>query len=194
MWIQGEADGCRMDCIFFLFSVKLGNLNQLYSLGTAYEFWNLFCCNLFWNLSLWFPVQQVDAALDLSHTQNIGRMIKAHFPHSQVCFFLTIACLISRSESFIKYCLLSISITRFSLLLFIIIFDSTHYNQSFWLTDSCFLSCSLLLFLLKRECSTMPMCYFEPSLSMEFPLLQERLLRDRNSSVMLINVAVEVCS
>jgi hypothetical protein len=27
---------------------------------------------------------QVDAALDLSHTQNIGRMIKAHFPHSQV--------------------------------------------------------------------------------------------------------------
>jgi RecF/RecN/SMC N terminal domain len=28
------------------------------------------------------PVQ-VDAALDLSHTQNIGRMIKAHFPQSQ---------------------------------------------------------------------------------------------------------------
>ncbi len=27
---------------------------------------------------------QVDAALDLSHTQNIGRMIKAHFPQSQV--------------------------------------------------------------------------------------------------------------
>ncbi|KAK6155866.1 hypothetical protein DH2020_010114 [Rehmannia glutinosa] len=26
---------------------------------------------------------QVDAALDLSHTQNIGRMIKTHFPHSQ---------------------------------------------------------------------------------------------------------------
>ena len=24
-----------------------------------------------------------DAALDLSHTQNIGRMIKAHFPHAQ---------------------------------------------------------------------------------------------------------------
>ncbi|MBA0821160.1 hypothetical protein Goarm_018033, partial [Gossypium armourianum] len=29
-------------------------------------------------------LQQVDAALDLSHTQNIGRMIKAHFPQSQV--------------------------------------------------------------------------------------------------------------
>lgn len=26
---------------------------------------------------------QVDAALDLSHTQNIGRMIKQHFPQSQ---------------------------------------------------------------------------------------------------------------
>ena len=26
---------------------------------------------------------QVDAALDLSHTQNIGRMIRAHFPYSQ---------------------------------------------------------------------------------------------------------------
>lgn len=30
-------------------------------------------------------LEQVDAALDLSHTQNIGRMIKTHFPHSQVC-------------------------------------------------------------------------------------------------------------
>ncbi len=28
-------------------------------------------------------IPQVDAALDLSHTQNIGRMIKAHFPQSQ---------------------------------------------------------------------------------------------------------------
>ena len=28
-------------------------------------------------------VVQVDAALDLSHTQNIGRMIKTHFPYSQ---------------------------------------------------------------------------------------------------------------
>lgn len=35
-------------------------------------------------------ILQVDAALDLSHTQNIGRMIKAHFPHSQVgrCYSL----------------------------------------------------------------------------------------------------------
>ena len=31
-----------------------------------------------------YILDEVDAALDLSHTQNIGRMIKAHFPHSQV--------------------------------------------------------------------------------------------------------------
>ncbi|KAK6132193.1 hypothetical protein DH2020_034051 [Rehmannia glutinosa] len=34
---------------------------------------------------------QVDAALDLSHTQNIGRMIKTHFPHSQVSFPASLA-------------------------------------------------------------------------------------------------------
>lgn len=37
--------------------------------------------NLPKTLQLFLP--QVDAALDLSHTQNIGRMIKAHFPQSQ---------------------------------------------------------------------------------------------------------------
>ncbi|VAH82577.1 unnamed protein product [Triticum turgidum subsp. durum] len=31
-----------------------------------------------------YILDEVDAALDLSHTQNIGRMIKAHFPQSQV--------------------------------------------------------------------------------------------------------------
>ncbi|KAF2315810.1 hypothetical protein GH714_040349 [Hevea brasiliensis] len=31
-----------------------------------------------------YILDEVDAALDLSHTQNIGRMIKAHFPHSQL--------------------------------------------------------------------------------------------------------------
>lgn len=30
-----------------------------------------------------YILDEVDAALDLSHTQNIGRMIKRHFPHSQ---------------------------------------------------------------------------------------------------------------
>ena len=30
-----------------------------------------------------YILDEVDAALDLSHTQNIGRMIRAHFPYSQ---------------------------------------------------------------------------------------------------------------
>lgn len=34
-------------------------------------------------LQLLLLALQVDAALDLSHTQNIGRMIKTHFPYSQ---------------------------------------------------------------------------------------------------------------
>ena len=30
-----------------------------------------------------YILDEVDAALDLSHTQNIGRMIRTHFPQSQ---------------------------------------------------------------------------------------------------------------
>lgn len=33
-----------------------------------------------------YILDEVDAALDLSHTQNIGQMLKAHFTHSQVSF------------------------------------------------------------------------------------------------------------
>lgn len=33
-----------------------------------------------------YILDEVDAALDLSHTQNIGQMLKAHFKHSQVSF------------------------------------------------------------------------------------------------------------
>ena len=33
-----------------------------------------------------YILDEVDAALDLSHTQNIGQMLKAHFRHSQVLF------------------------------------------------------------------------------------------------------------
>jgi len=32
-----------------------------------------------------YILDEVDAALDLSHTQNIGQMLKTHFRHSQVC-------------------------------------------------------------------------------------------------------------
>lgn len=31
-----------------------------------------------------YILDEVDAALDISHTQNIGQMIKSHFKHSQV--------------------------------------------------------------------------------------------------------------
>lgn len=31
-----------------------------------------------------YILDEVDAALDLSHTQNIGQMLRAHFRHSQV--------------------------------------------------------------------------------------------------------------
>ena len=33
-----------------------------------------------------YILDEVDAALDISHTQNIGQMIKSHFKHSQVCY------------------------------------------------------------------------------------------------------------
>ena len=33
-----------------------------------------------------YILDEVDAALDLSHTQNIGHMLKTHFKHSQVCY------------------------------------------------------------------------------------------------------------
>lgn len=36
-----------------------------------------------------YILDEVDAALDLSHTQNIGQMLKAHFTHSQVFFSKT---------------------------------------------------------------------------------------------------------
>ena len=34
-----------------------------------------------------YILDEVDAALDLSHTQNIGHMLKTHFKHSQVTYF-----------------------------------------------------------------------------------------------------------
>lgn len=33
-----------------------------------------------------YILDEVDAALDLSHTQNIGHMLRTHFKHSQVSF------------------------------------------------------------------------------------------------------------
>ncbi len=33
-----------------------------------------------------YILDEVDAALDLSHTQNIGQMLRTHFTHSQVLY------------------------------------------------------------------------------------------------------------
>lgn len=35
-----------------------------------------------------YILDEVDAALDLSHTQNIGHMLRTHFKHSQVTVYL----------------------------------------------------------------------------------------------------------
>ena len=37
-----------------------------------------------------YILDEVDAALDLSHTQNIGHMLRTHFKHSQVVILLFI--------------------------------------------------------------------------------------------------------
>lgn len=36
-----------------------------------------------------YILDEVDAALDLSHTQNIGQMLRTHFTHSQVTPYST---------------------------------------------------------------------------------------------------------
>ena len=43
-----------------------------------------------------YILDEVDAALDLSHTQNIGHMLKTHFKHSQVSYV--------KSSLLIYYC------------------------------------------------------------------------------------------
>lgn len=42
-----------------------------------------------------YILDEVDAALDLSHTQNIGQMLHAHFKQSQVCSWNYCDCLFS---------------------------------------------------------------------------------------------------
>ena len=60
-------------------------LDAIYLLGYAYLF--MWMSNRMFTFDV-IVLRQVDAALDLSHTQNIGRMIKTHFPHLQVCLLL----------------------------------------------------------------------------------------------------------
>ena len=45
-----------------------------------------------------YILDEVDAALDLSHTQNIGHMLKTHFKHSQVGYLNFVTSLINRKS------------------------------------------------------------------------------------------------
>ena len=38
---------------------------------------------ILWACTPRYILDEIDSALDLSHTQNIGHMIRTHFPHSQ---------------------------------------------------------------------------------------------------------------
>lgn len=56
---------------------------------SATRFRSLVALSLVLSLLLFKPaplyiLDEVDAALDLSHTQNIGQMLRTHFTHSQV--------------------------------------------------------------------------------------------------------------
>ena len=44
-----------------------------------------------------YILDEVDAALDLSHTQNIGQMIRSHFKHSQVSACISLSACASHS-------------------------------------------------------------------------------------------------
>ena len=46
-----------------------------------------------------YILDEVDAALDLSHTQNIGHMLKTHFKHSQVGYLNFVNSVINRNNT-----------------------------------------------------------------------------------------------
>lgn len=61
---------------------------KLFNLSFLFSFRSLVALSLILSLLLFKPaplyiLDEVDAALDLSHTQNIGQMVKSHFKHSQ---------------------------------------------------------------------------------------------------------------
>lgn len=79
---------CLIDWTHKIFS----RLNSLLNYSIISFLFDILSDSLLWDGSLVGKYScggwQVDAALDLSHTQNIGRMIKTHFPHSQVWIWL----------------------------------------------------------------------------------------------------------
>jgi len=76
---------------FFFFQVKVGfggvwkdSLGELSGGQRSLVALSLILAMLLFKPAPIYILDEVDAALDLSHTQNIGNMLKAHFKHSQV--------------------------------------------------------------------------------------------------------------
>lgn len=123
---------------------------------------------------------QVDAALDLSHTQNIGRMIKAHFPHSQVRRRYSIQGNMPHwkcSSTHILDCpMCRCSVAQKALFrgipdcftdcFWYLVFIADHLLQFSLCVDVA----SLLWYHWKKVCSTTPMSSSEQNLWMEFQL------------------------
>lgn len=132
-------------------------------------------------------VCQFDATFDMSHTQNIGRMIKTHFPQSQVEHSFVPDSYLSFTVWFtgpniIKYEFNIVFFCFFNAKQLEILF-SVHFSRCLF-----FCVCSSLRFLLKKECSTMQMSYIAPTMLTQFPLFRAlpRLIRISDMSIFIV--------
>lgn len=105
-----------------------------------------------------YILDEVDAALDLSHTQNIGQMLRTHFTHSQVIHKMS-------------YTLVFQHISNIQL-------SHDYLNK---LNEPFFFLCSLWWCLWKMECSPMRTCSSKPNLWTASPrsLAQLKLTKER---------------
>lgn len=82
----------RVICVCFKVKVSLGgvwkdNMSELSGGQKSLAALSLILAILLFKPAPLYILDEVDAALDLSHTQNIGNMLKTHFRQSQVfCF------------------------------------------------------------------------------------------------------------
>ena len=72
----GPRSSIRSEIIFVLIFCMLSSWPPC-------EFWNSVTFHSAWVCTPRYILDEIDSALDLSHTQNIGHMIRTHFPHSQ---------------------------------------------------------------------------------------------------------------
>lgn len=68
----------------FVFSVIVVFLKPLFCVFRSLVALSLILAMLLFKPAPIYILDEVDAALDLSHTQNIGQMLRTHFRHSQV--------------------------------------------------------------------------------------------------------------